>query len=398
MPPCVKVITTCVCFGAFSRALLARRSCPDMPRCTITASGSSRRSTRYFPRRCTATILRPSSIPMNSFLFRWRRTDRVPVTSTDLIFLPTTSFSRSRRMTSTSGSSGIVAPLIAGFVLQPCPCHPCCGLLGLFLRASFAVAIRTVTDEDRREEQLRVVGSFVAHDVAGAPKHARRRRFLESRLEVAAARSGRRFGDALFQPPQHQITRGLEPLVEIDRREHCFQRVGQDRLLRSTSGRVFALAQQQVIAEPQLASELREDTGVHHSRAHLRELAFGEVREVLVHVMRHDESEDRVAEELQPLVRLRFTVLRAPGTVRERAHHELVVRELDAEGLLQQRQAARRHGRRGHACDSASRRARTQSTMSRTVRSSIRSSSSIDMPTVRSPSSTSTPSTTSSSA
>ena len=32
-PPCVNVITTCVCFGAFSRAVFARSSCPDMPRC-----------------------------------------------------------------------------------------------------------------------------------------------------------------------------------------------------------------------------------------------------------------------------------------------------------------------------------------------------------------------------
>ena len=58
----------------------------------MSASVPSSRMTRYLPRRCTDTILRPSRTSMNSFLFLCRRTDRVPVTSTDLIFLPTISF------------------------------------------------------------------------------------------------------------------------------------------------------------------------------------------------------------------------------------------------------------------------------------------------------------------
>ena len=111
-PPWVKWITTCVCLGAFSRAgLRAAAADPTSRGARSSASGPSRRITRYFPRRCTETILRPSSSAMNSFLFLCRRTERVPVTSTVLIFLPTTSFSRSRRKTSTSGSSGMVAPL-----------------------------------------------------------------------------------------------------------------------------------------------------------------------------------------------------------------------------------------------------------------------------------------------
>src|ERR1700733_7042749 len=102
---------------------------------------------------------------MNSFLFLCRRTERVPVTSTDLIFLPTTSFSRSRRSTSTSGSSGTVAPLTGSLFLQARPCDPRGRLLGLLLRSALALAVAMLVHEDRREELLRVIRAFVAHDV-----------------------------------------------------------------------------------------------------------------------------------------------------------------------------------------------------------------------------------------
>src|SRR5690242_12665380 len=110
---------------------------------------------------------------MNSFLFLCRRTDRVPVTSTDLIFFPTTSFSRSRRNTSTSGSSGMVAPLPVRFVPQSRPRDPSRGLLRFLLRSAFALAVEAVVHVDGREEVLGVVGPFVAYDVAGPAERER---------------------------------------------------------------------------------------------------------------------------------------------------------------------------------------------------------------------------------
>src|SRR4051812_25267766 len=129
-----------------------------MPRWTISASGPSSFTTRYLPRRCTDTTLRPTSGPVKSALFLWRRTERVPVTSTALIFLPTTSFSRSRRKTSTSGSSGMVAPLADSLFLQARPCAVGRRLFGLLLRSAFALAVKTVVHVDQREELLRVIG------------------------------------------------------------------------------------------------------------------------------------------------------------------------------------------------------------------------------------------------
>src|SRR4051794_15856686 len=107
-------------------------------------SPSSNLTSRYLPLRSVLTILRPSTRAMKSFLFVWRRIERTPLTSTDFTRLPTTSLSRSRRIVSTSGSSGIVALVwpAAGRVgvgvgvggRQQAPRRPGGGLLGLLLR------------------------------------------------------------------------------------------------------------------------------------------------------------------------------------------------------------------------------------------------------------------------
>src|SRR5690349_21449128 len=115
----------------------------------------------------------------------------MPSASTLLIFLPTTSRSRSRRITSTSGSSGIVHALV-----QPLPCDTRRGLLGRLLRPPLAVAVRLAADEHRREEPLVVVGALVAHLVAGQLVDAARRQLLEPRLVVAAAGPCRLLADA----------------------------------------------------------------------------------------------------------------------------------------------------------------------------------------------------------
>src|SRR3954449_8737941 len=211
----------------------------------ISASGPSRRTTRYLPRRCTWVTLRPSSSSVNSFLFLCRRTERVPVTSTDLIFLPTISLSRSRRNTSTSGSSGIVVSLLPRLFLESGPRHPCGRLLGLLLRTSFAFPVQAVGHVDSREEVFGVIGSFVSHHVTRTPERARRSDLLEASLVVAAAGTGRGFGDAVLQAAQHDIARDREAEVEVDRRDHGFERVGEDRLLRPAAGRVLTLAEQE---------------------------------------------------------------------------------------------------------------------------------------------------------
>src|SRR5206468_6056648 len=130
-------------------------------------SPPSRPISRYFPRRWAPVTLRPSSLPMKCFLFGWRRMERMPVTSTALMRLPATSRSRSRRMVSTSGSSGT---FVGGHAVGSCfggqdlPGDACRRLLGLLLGAAVAGAQGPSLQHDGGGELLGVVGA-VALDV-----------------------------------------------------------------------------------------------------------------------------------------------------------------------------------------------------------------------------------------
>src|ERR687884_432921 len=96
----------------------------------------------------------------------------MPSASALLIFLPTTSRSRSRRTTSTSGSSGIGPSVgmrtgrFARLVLQPCPRLACGRLFGGLLRAPLAGAVDRPAQLHLREELLRMVRPFVTDAVA----------------------------------------------------------------------------------------------------------------------------------------------------------------------------------------------------------------------------------------
>src|SRR4051812_2821688 len=192
-PPCVNVITTWVCFAIGSRAVLLRRSWPDMPRWITSTSSPSSRQRRYFPRRSTPVIFLPTSRLANCLRLWWRRTARMPSASTFLIFLPTTSFSRSRRTTSTSGSSGIDHSRGGGVghaELESFPRFACGDLFGGLLRTSFAGAVHLAAQQHRGEEALRVVGAFVTDLVPRELVEELRGELLQARLVVAAAGSG----------------------------------------------------------------------------------------------------------------------------------------------------------------------------------------------------------------
>src|SRR6266550_892339 len=92
-----------------------------------------------------------------------------PSTSTDLILRPTMSFSRSRRNTSISGSSGTLAPL-----LQVRPGAPRGRLLGFLLRVPLAHARRVPVEQHGREEPLGMVGPLVTYEVTRSAECALR--------------------------------------------------------------------------------------------------------------------------------------------------------------------------------------------------------------------------------
>src|SRR4051794_34015949 len=236
----------------------------------------------------------------------------MPSTSTALIFLPTTSRSRSRRTTSTSGSSGIshpdtVPPVGGGadrLALQPLPRDPCRCLLGRLLRASLTRAVLLVAEVHRGEEALRVVGTLVTNLVAGQLVAPSGCELLQPRLVVLAAGTGRLLPDAALEQEEHQPAGGIEPAVEVHRGDDRLHRVGEDRRLRASAGRVLALAEAQRRPEVELLRDLAEGLGTHHRRPQLRQLALGQLRVLLVGETGDDETEHRVAEEFEPFVRL----------------------------------------------------------------------------------------------
>src|SRR3954463_12208169 len=253
-----------------------------MPRCTISAFPSSSRSRMYLPRRLTAVILRPSSSLVNCLRCRYRRMLRIPSTSTPLIFLPTTSRSRSRRTTSTSGSSGIRAPhrrscrgAVVGQSLarlpigspavlrtQLAPRGSRRGLLGLLLRATLAGSVRYSPEHHGRVEALRVVGTLVVHVVARQLLEPLSGELLQARLVVVAARPARGLRDALAHETHDDVAGRGHPAVEVDGRDDRLHRVGEDRRLLPASGCVLALAEAQARPERDRRRDLGQDLGV----------------------------------------------------------------------------------------------------------------------------------------
>src|ERR1700675_4951993 len=188
---------------------------------------------------------------------------RMPLTSTDLIFLPTTSRSRSRRTTSTSGSSGIAAPhrrsrrgvvvrwsfafafgrLLLGSPIalqaQPAPRRACCGLLGLLLGPTLARSVRLAPEQHRGKEPLGVIGTLVMHLIARKLVEPLRGQLLQARLVVITAGTTGRVGDALAQQTHDHGAGGFHPAVEVDGGDDRLHGIGEDRRLGPTTGRVL---------------------------------------------------------------------------------------------------------------------------------------------------------------
>src|SRR6266540_554965 len=256
-PPCMNSITTWVWVGRACR-LVPRRNWPDIPKCTTRTSPSSRCSRTYFPLRSTLVIFLPASRSANSLRRAWRRMTRMAFrcgrTTTALIRLPTTSFSRSRRITSTSGSS-TSALRRGGGVAPGQPLQRLAGrlLFGLLLRAPHAPPELLPPQVHGGGELLLLVGSSLGHPVFRDPPEVLGGLLLERGLVVAvplATRIGLHAGPE--QPPDHP--RGdPDPLVQVDRSQHGLHGVGQDAGLVPAPRELLALAEQHVLAQPELA-------------------------------------------------------------------------------------------------------------------------------------------------
>src|SRR6266542_5729044 len=185
---------------------------------------------------------------MTRIAFRWGRT------TTALIRLPTTSFSRSRRITSTSGSS--TSALRRGGDAAPGqPPQRLAGrlLFGLLLRPPHAPPELLPPQVHRGGELLLMVGASLGHSVLRDPPEVLSGLLLERGLVVAVSLApsvGLHAGPE--QAPDHP--RGdPDPLVQIDRSQNGFHGVGQDAGFVPAARQLLALAEQHVLAQPELA-------------------------------------------------------------------------------------------------------------------------------------------------
>jgi hypothetical protein len=108
-----------------------------------------------------------------------------------------------------------------------------------------------------------------------------------------------------------------QPAVEEDRGDHRLHRVGHDRRLLPAAGELLAPAEAEKLPQLERPSHGGEPGLVDHRGAELREIPLAGQREVGHEVLGDEQVDDRVPQELEPLVVLRplAPVLVHPGLV-----------------------------------------------------------------------------------
>ncbi len=145
---------------------------------------------------------------------------------------------------------------------------------------------------------------------------------------------------------------GVDAAVEVDGGDHRFEHVGEQGRLGAAAGLGFAPAEQQIVAEAEPPADAGERGGRDERGLGLRLRAFRVVGELAIEQVGDDESEHRVAQELERLVvdDPAARVLGGTRLVRERVFEQAAVAEhvvqlrLDVAQLRQ-----RRHDQAGAA-------------------------------------------------
>ena len=139
---------------------------------------------------------------------------------------------------------------------------------------------------------------------------------------------------------QHVVDKargGVEARVEVVRADDGFQAVRQYGLLGPAARVLLSLADEDEIVHAQAARDLREACLADDEALDARKLPFRLVGERRIEVLRHDEAEHRVPEELQALVVLPVLAqLVRVRTVRECVVEELQLSETDPGLLLEE--------------------------------------------------------------
>src|SRR6476620_304254 len=339
-PPCWNVTITWV-WGARATLPFARMNRPLIPKCTTQTSPPSSVNRMYLPRRSVFMTLCPARRDENSFRVLWRRITRIaffePLTSTSLIFLPTTSRSRSRRITSTSGSSIHAPPRrSSGAALRDARVGFARGLLLRFLlRAADPRAQRLPSDHDGRRELFLMIRTPVFDLIDGQRPELLRRELLEDRLVIAVPLAPDVSLHPRFEESLDQLAGSAEPEIEVDGAEDRFQSVREDARLVPAAGLLLALPQQDDRSQIQVARDIGECRHVHDRRPELGEVTLGHAGVHPVRQIGYDEAEHRIPEKLEPRVGDGEIVLERERTMGDGRLTELRVAERDAERAIE---------------------------------------------------------------
>src|SRR5580704_10721481 len=311
-PPWVNVMTTWVWGALATLTFLARCSCPLMPRWTTSVCPSSSPSSRYFPARSMDLRVWPSNRARKCLALWWRRTVRPFLTSTVLIFRPTTSLWRSRRMVSTSGSSGIPP---ASLDLQRSTGRLGGGLLGVLLGPPLPRSEALASNVHRGQVPPSMIGPETLDLVAGNSLAATDGVLLEPALVIGLAGLAHGAGNTVLEQGEHQPFGLGQAAIEVDGADDRFGGIGKDGVLGPAAGQILTPTQPEELGNAQVQRHLGQDLGIDDRGPHLGHQAVGQLRMVPVGVVGHDQAQHRVTKELEPLVGSASLLLGAPRSV-----------------------------------------------------------------------------------
>ena len=210
-------------------------------------------------------------------------------------------------------------------------------LLGLLLAPPAAARDLAPGQSQRHLEDLVVIGAGLPDDaVARRTVQLPLRPLLQAGLEVDVGGVARLPQPGVEELPHH-AKGGVEPTVEVDRGRHGLAGVGEERRLVASPGLLLPLAEEEPLAEAQLIGDSGQAGLVDHQGPAPRQLPLGAEGLALHEEVAHRQVEDRVAEELEPLVVLpvRRRVLVEVRRVGERHLEQTPVPEVVAESGLE---------------------------------------------------------------